>query len=239
MPGPGLTAIAPPSVTACKTAQIFTLNGSNLQSGVRVTVYATNFQKTLNPSQVRWISASEVQMSIVTGTAPDNWSVVVSNPDGGRSARVEFRVNAPAVTQSASGKYPIQGPITQPFGVPWSEKCWKTHTGVDIASKKGTAVPSMSQGEIVKVVPLGGDWGYAVVVREKDGAAKGYLHVNPVAKPGPVSTGDTIGTVWKDHLHYNVCTRVEYCWRGALPTAVVDPEYPRDPLFADGPFLKP
>ena len=94
-PGPNLTAISPPSVTSSKAAQIFSLKGSDLQSGARVTVYASNFQKTLNASQVRWVSASEVQMTIVTDTAADNWSVEVSNPDGRRSARVGFRVNAP------------------------------------------------------------------------------------------------------------------------------------------------
>lgn len=93
-PGPGLTAISPPSVTGSKTAQTFSLKGSNLQLGVRVTVYATNFQKML--SQVRWIGPSEAQMTIMTDTVADNWSVEVTNPDGKRSGRTGFRVNAPA-----------------------------------------------------------------------------------------------------------------------------------------------
>ena len=100
--GPGLTAISPPSVSGSKTAQIFSLKGSNLQLGVRVMVYATNFQKTLDASQVRWVSTSEVQMTIVTDTFADNWSVEVSNPDGRRSARVAFRVNAPTTVAVAT-----------------------------------------------------------------------------------------------------------------------------------------
>jgi len=110
-PGPALTAIVPESVTGSKTAQTFSLHGSNLKSGLRITVFASNFQKTLNPAQVRWKSASEVEMTIVTGTAADNWSVEVANPDGRRSARMEFRVNAPT---TVAGGAPSGAPASSP-----------------------------------------------------------------------------------------------------------------------------
>ena len=77
-------------------------------------------------------------------------------------------------------------------------------------------------------------------VEENSGKAKGYLHVTPSVSIGnSVNPGDEIGKVYKDHLHYNVCMTKSYCQRGALPTTKIDPKYPNDPLFQDGPFVRP
>lgn len=149
-------------------------------------------------------------------------------------------INQTPATLQPSTQHPISGAVTQPFGVPWSVKPWKTHTGIDIAASAGTLVPSVSAGTVVAIRNLGKEWGYAVVIREAGGSARGYLHVNPMVKESQeVVVGSKIGTVWKDHLHYNVCREVNLCWRGALPTDHKDTEYPNDPLFRNGPFLRP
>jgi murein DD-endopeptidase MepM/ murein hydrolase activator NlpD len=150
------------------------------------------------------------------------------------------RVDCPAPTLRApTGRYPLDGRITQDYGVTWSRNAAKTHTGVDISARRGTPVPSMSGGTVEEVVSLGNDDGRAVVVRESNGTARAYLHVDPSVRRGdPVFPGTIIGTVYRDHLHYNVCRRVEYCARGALPTNRPDPAYPNDPLFP-GPFRRP
>lgn len=137
-------------------------------------------------------------------------------------------------------RYPIPGSVSQDFGVPWSENAEKTHTGVDIPAAKGTVVPAMASGKVALIGDLGGDWGYYVIVEENNGQAKGYLHVAPSVSEGdPVKQGDEIGKVYKDHLHYNVCMTKSFCQRGALPTTKKDPKNPNDPLFKDGPFVRP
>jgi murein DD-endopeptidase MepM/ murein hydrolase activator NlpD len=141
---------------------------------------------------------------------------------------------------SIAGRYPLGGAVTQEYGVAWSEKSWKTHTGVDISASGGTPVPAMADGTVAEVRDLGGDWGRAVIVEERGGAARGYLHVDPSVKRGDkVLRGQEVGKVRKDHLHYNVCRGVALCHLGALPTNEKDPEYPNHPLFKDGPFKKP
>lgn len=156
-----------------------------------------------------------------------------------RTRRVSSVNKFPSAIQPST-RYPITGTITQHFGVPWSEKPWKTHTGIDIAASAGTFVPSVSAGTVAAIRNLGNEWGYAVVIREAGGSARGYLHVNPTVKESQeVVAGSKIGTVWKNHLHYNVCREVNLCWRGALPTDRKDTENPNDPFFRNGPFVKP
>lgn len=143
-------------------------------------------------------------------------------------------------TKVVMGRYPISGSVSQGFGVPWSENPDKTHTGVDIPAGAGTVVRSMTTGKVALVGNLGDEWGNYVIVEESSGAAKGYLHVVPsVAVGTAVNPGDEIGKVYKDHLHYNVCSTKSLCQRGALPTIKKDPKFPNDPLFKDGPFLRP
>ena len=140
----------------------------------------------------------------------------------------------------APTRYPLHGAITQPYGVDWKENPEKTHTGVDIAARRGSVVPSMNSGTVAYISNMGTKWGKGVVIESPNGAAKAYLHVNPSVSLGEeVSAGQRIGTVWRDHLHFNVCKQVRFCHRGALPTSRPDPDYPGDPLFRDGPFISP
>lgn len=157
-----------------------------------------------------------------------------------RSGQVAESTHQPPVSGRANERYPIPGSVSQYFGVPWSENAEKTHTGVDIPAVKGTVVPATAYGRVVLIGDLGGDWGYYVIVEENNGKAKGYLHITPsVSKGVSVNPGDEIGKVYMDHLHYNVCMTKSYCQRGALPTTKKDPKYPNDPLFQDGPFVRP
>ena len=137
------------------------------------------------------------------------------------------------------GRYPLEGSISQGFGVPWSRNPSKTHTGVDIPAARGIPVPSMGNGRVAHVHNLGID-GMAVIVQEDSGAIRGYLHLTDTVSSGQqVQRGQTLGKVLANHLHYNVCRSVNLCWRGALPTSSIDPAYPNDPLFRDGPFISP
>jgi murein DD-endopeptidase MepM/ murein hydrolase activator NlpD len=135
-------------------------------------------------------------------------------------------------TSSSSGLY--QGPpnpgsplvsyqaVTQEFGVPWSANPAQVHTGVDLATPKGNLVYAVKDSEIVKVGSLGGDWGQYIIAENQDGTYSGYLHVVPYESSGNVVRGEPIGTIYKDHLHFNSCKQLAGCQHGAFPS----PTYP-------------
>lgn len=250
--------VIPPQLTISPQPQSITINGSGFDSSTRVEwmygkgIGAGEWRTPRLGHQV--LSSTQIKVNIQSGNDSDHMQIRVVNARGysnlgnfaivmsssavaGNSSSVTVNPSNPSVNNS---RYPISGQITQGFGVEWSENSQKTHTGVDISASKGTSVRSMSAGT-ARVGNLGGDWGDYVVIVEANGAAKAYLHLVPTVKSGQkgIRTGDEIGTVYKDHLHYNVCKQDAYCQRGALPTRTKDPKYPNDPLFRDGPFVSP
>ena len=67
---------------------------------------------TVPSEQVTFVSSTQVQMSITTTTAPDNWTVKVTNPDGKVSNTAGFAVVAPtnaAPTISSVSPNPVTG----------------------------------------------------------------------------------------------------------------------------------
>src|SRR5262249_48744156 len=143
------------------------------------------------------------------------------------------------VDASTSPHNPLGRPakVSQSFGVPWSEDRNKVHTGVDVEGKKGEAVTATSAGKVAKTGWLGckgdsagtrkpdqcpgNDWGYYVIVEKPSGSAEAYLHLDkPTLKAGDrIITGEKIGAIYSDHLHYNECRKVSECQRGAVTPA--------------------
>lgn len=127
--------------------------------------------------------------------------------------------------------------VTQGVGVPWSNNSSKIHTGTDIAAPAGTPVNAVSAGTVVKVGWLGKDpvtgldWGYYVIIQRPDGTASGYLHLakTTFSVGDPIVIGQQIGTVLRDHLHYNECLTATDCQRGAVTPS----------QFSQGNFLQP
>ena len=116
--------------------------------------------------------------------------------------------------------------ISQEFGVDWSRNAAQTHTGLDLATPRGNRIFSVKQGVVYKVGDLGGTDGKYVVVFNRDGTSNGYLHLNPsVQKNDKVGAGQEIGTVLKDHLHFNQCKNADGCQHGAFP----NPTFPNEP----------
>lgn len=121
--------------------------------------------------------------------------------------------------------------VTQGFGDLWSENSKLLHTGVDLAAPKGNFVFAVKGGKVVKTGSLGSsssgmNWGQYVIVQNDDGTASGYLHVAPLVTKGAVSVGDRIGTVYRDHLHLNLCRSAKGCQHGAFP----NPTFPSGSL---------
>jgi hypothetical protein len=130
------------------------------------------------------------------------------------------------------------GVITQRYGQPWSANSEKLHTGADIAANRGAPVYATSPGTVYHIGSLGKnsstgeDWGNYVVVRRPDGTAAGYLHVDKASdlkKGDAVVPGQVIGTVFRNHVHYNNCRNPDICQIGAVTPDV----------FRGGEYLPP
>ena len=106
-----------------------------------------------------------------SGNDPDQMQIRVVNKQG-TSNSGNLKISSPSVSKS---RYPISGTITQNFGEAWSRNPDKTHTGVDIAAPKNTAIPSMGAGKVAHIHDLTGADGHAVIVQEDTGAIRGYL----------------------------------------------------------------
>jgi murein DD-endopeptidase MepM/ murein hydrolase activator NlpD len=135
-------------------------------------------------------------------------------------------LSAASTPQKPKPGYPlVSGSITQGYGVPWSEDTTKLHTGLDISAKKDTQVFAMKSGVVKNRGWLGKsntgiDWGYYLVVRNDDGSFSGYLHIKiqkSYADNARIEAGDTIGTVFRDHLHVNDCRQIAGCEYAAFP----------------------
>lgn len=115
--------------------------------------------------------------------------------------------------------------VTQRVGVNWSEDPSLLHTGLDMAAARGERVFSVKDGTVAATGSLGASragvsWGNYVVIRNNDGSVNGYLHVvigGGITTGAKVARGQQIGTVLRDHLHFNSCTQVAGCQHGAFP----------------------
>ncbi len=85
-------------------------------------------------------------------------------------------------------RWPVQGPITSPYGlrlVGWSPEL---HRGVDIAVPDGTPVVAMSAGVVVLAGSMSG-YGTVVVLRHRGSTRTIYGHLSQLR----VQTGDRVG----------------------------------------------
>ncbi len=95
---PSISSVSPNPVTGSASRQTITINGATFVSKPTVTLTWT--VPPLPPAggyvvpgaQVTFVSSTQVQMSITTTTAPDTWTVKVTNPDGRSSNTVNFTV---------------------------------------------------------------------------------------------------------------------------------------------------
>ena len=115
---------------------------------------------------------------------------------------------AAAVTKSSAGLiWPVDGPVTSPFGWRWG----RMHQGIDIGVPTGTPIHAAAAG---KVIYCGWETGYGnlVVLDNGGNLATAYAHQSAIAVTcgEDVSQGETIGYVGctgectGPHLHFEV-----------------------------------
>ncbi len=101
--------------------------------------------------------------------------------------------------------WPVNGPITSPFGSRWG----RPHEGVDIAVPSGTPIRAADAGSVASAGPTGG-YGNYICVQHGGSLSTCYAHLSRIG----VSTGDSVGqgdvigssgctgNCFGDHLHF-------------------------------------
>jgi len=102
--------------------------------------------------------------------------------------------------------WPVDGPVTSPFGMRWG----RLHAGIDIAVSSGTPIRAAQSGSIVLAAPTGG-YGNYTCIEHGGGLSTCYAHQSRFGQTsGSVSQGEVIGYVgctgscFGDHLHFEV-----------------------------------
>jgi murein DD-endopeptidase MepM/ murein hydrolase activator NlpD len=111
--------------------------------------------------------------------------------------------------QAGSGGmiWPVNGPVTSPFGWRWG----RMHEGVDIAVPAGTPIRAARGGTVAIAAPTGG-YGNYTCIEHGGGLSTCYAHQSSyaVGVGDSVSEGQVIGNVgctgscFGDHLHFEV-----------------------------------
>ena len=103
--------------------------------------------------------------------------------------------------------WPVQGPITSPFGMRWG----RMHEGIDIGVPYGTPIHAAASGTVIYAGWMGG-YGNLTVIDHGHGLATAYGHQSALAVSNgqSVTQGQVIGYVgctghcFGPHLHFEV-----------------------------------
>jgi murein DD-endopeptidase MepM/ murein hydrolase activator NlpD len=125
-----------------------------------------------------------------------------------RSAGSSTSSSGQSGTVSAAGLiWPVNGPITSPFGWRWG----RMHEGIDIGAPSGTPIHAAAAGTVIYAGWMEG-YGNLVVIDHGNGLATAYGHQSSIAagNGSGVSQGQVIGYVgctghcFGPHLHFEV-----------------------------------
>ena len=108
---------------------------------------------------------------------------------------------------SGSLIWPVNGPVTSPFGIRWG----RLHAGIDIGVAAGTPIRAADSGTVALAAPTGG-YGNYTCIDHGSGLSTCYAHQSRYATStgDSVSQGEVIGYVgctgscFGDHLHFEV-----------------------------------
>ena len=111
-------------------------------------------------------------------------------------------------------RWPVEGPMVEPFGIRWNGIVPDVHRGVDIRVDTGTSVRAISSGH-VRFSGTMGDYGLVVWLDHGGEVLSVYAHLSEllVQEGQAVSGGEVVGlsgstgNATGPHLHFEV-------WRG-------------------------
>ncbi len=131
------------------------------------------------------------------------------------TARVAARASALSlvvgVTACGLPRWPVEGPLVEPFGVRWNGIVPEVHRGVDIQVDTGTNVRATSGGRVHFSGPMG-DYGLVVWLDHGSDILTVYAHLSEllVREGQAVSGGEVVGLSGSTgnasgpHLHFEV-----------------------------------
>ncbi len=101
--GPAITVLSPNPMTSSASAQTLTIAGSGFTGGAQLKVVLTSGAQaaTYQGAQITSVSATQIQVLVNPGTAAQNWTVEVVNPNGKVSNGAILQVAAPAASSAA------------------------------------------------------------------------------------------------------------------------------------------
>jgi murein DD-endopeptidase MepM/ murein hydrolase activator NlpD len=126
-------------------------------------------------------------------------------------AQIQAAQSASSYSPPASGSggllWPVNGPVTSPFGMRWG----RMHTGIDIGVPYGTPIHAAASGQIIYAGWMDG-YGNLVFIDHGRGLSTGYAHQSSIAVSNgqAVTQGQVIGYVgctghcFGPHLHFEV-----------------------------------
>lgn len=122
--------------------------------------------------------------------------------------QVEHSKNSKLVRGNGRYIWPVNGPVTSPFG--WRKRFKRMHKGLDIGAACGTPVKAAIDGTVITVGYDAHGWGNYVMIDHGSGYATLYGHLSSACvKSGQkVQTGQSIGKVGMTgrtngpHLHF-------------------------------------
>jgi murein DD-endopeptidase MepM/ murein hydrolase activator NlpD len=124
-----------------------------------------------------------------------------------QAAQSASSYSPPASTSSGVLAWPVNGPVTSPFGMRWG----RMHTGIDVGVPYGTPIHAAASGQVIYAGWMDG-YGNLVFVDHGHGLSTGYAHQSSIAVSNgqTVTQGQVIGYVgctghcFGPHLHFEV-----------------------------------
>ena len=92
VPAPAISSVSPNPVPGSDTAQSFTINGADFQSGANVTLRDKTNSQVFANRPVTSFAATRLQLNPNFTNKTATWSVEVINPDGKSSGEFTFSV---------------------------------------------------------------------------------------------------------------------------------------------------
>lgn len=157
-------------------------------------------------------TASQVQVSLREMLSESESLQQVSTDLAAKLRAVQAATPSERSTQSSSGLiWPVDGPVTSPFGYRCLEGVCRMHEGIDIGVGYGTPIHAAASGVVVFAGWEGG-YGNLILIDHGGGLATAYAHQSGFAVGGgaQVSQGEVIGYVgctghcFGAHLHFEV-----------------------------------
>ncbi|HTX34179.1 MAG TPA: protease pro-enzyme activation domain-containing protein [Bryobacteraceae bacterium] len=199
--GPTITTLSPNPMTGSSSTQTLTITGAGFTAGTGLMVVLTSGSTTTTyqGAQITSAGATQIQVAVSPGTAAQNWTVSVVNPNGKASNGMVLQVVAPAAapTITSLSPNPMTGSASTAtltiagtgFTAGTGMKVVLT-SGSTSATYQGTQIISASATQILVVVSPGTaaqNWTVTVVNPNGQASNGAVLQVTAPAAPAITS----------------------------------------------------